>query len=364
MAYLGKDPKNVGVRQRYQYVASASDTSVSGADANGKTLSFTDGQYVDVFLNGVLLKANTDYAYGTNAITDMSALSANDEIEVIVYDVFSFRDTQSQNIRVRHYVTASGGETSISGNDDDGRPIAFSSGAQIDVKLNGITLVAGSDYNTNTANTVGGLSALSANDIVEICVYDKYTTFDTIAASGGTFGGAVTHNATVALNEGATLPDDKHLVYANYPYVELQGDDTTSYTTFTNSGDAIIWPSVRYGDSSLYNTTTGVFTAPVKGLYLWSGIMLQNSPTAARSFGFFIGASSATYEYISFNQNTGSTGQISNRGLLVNTMIPLDANEPCKMVVALGPIDVYQRRPATTVQHYSHLSITLIAARS
>ena len=78
MAYLGKDPKNVGVRQRYQYVASASDTSVSGADANGKTLTFSDGQYVDVFLNGVLLKANTDYAYGTNAITNISALSASD----------------------------------------------------------------------------------------------------------------------------------------------------------------------------------------------------------------------------------------------------------------------------------------------
>lgn len=361
MAYLGKDPKNVGVRQRYQYVASAADTSVSGADANGKTLTFTDGQYVDVFLNGVLLKANTDYAYGTNAITDISALSANDEIEVIVYDVFSFRDTQSQNIRVRHYVTASGGETSISGNDNDGRPIAFSSGAQIDVKLNGITLVAGSDYNTNTANTVGGLSALSASDVVEICVYDKYTTFDTIAASGGTFSGAVTHNATVALNEGATLPTTKHLVYANIPYVELQGDGTSTYNTFSNVGDTIIWPSVRHGDSSLYNTTTGVFTAPVKGLYLWSGKMLMNTPTGARATAFMLSGASTLYQYVNYNQYPSAA---ATRDMPINTVVPLDANETCKLVVAAAPIEFTNQQPSSSVEHYSHLSITLIAARS
>ena len=361
MAYLGKNPINVGVRQRYQFVASASDTIVSGTDVNGKAFSFTDGQYVDVFLNGVLLKANTDYAYGTNAITNISAMSANDEVEVIVYDVFSFRDTQSQNIRVRHYVTASGGETSISGNDDDGRPIAFSSGTQIDVKLNGITLVAGSDYNTNTANTVAGLSALSANDIVEICVYDKYTTFDTIAASGGTFSGAVTHNATVAFNEGATLPDDKHHVYANYPYVELQGDGTAAYSTFTNAGDTIIWPSVRHGDSSLYNTTTGVFTAPVKGLYLWNGVMLMNGPTAGRATAFMLGGASTLYQYVYYNQYPAAA---STRDMIINNMIPLDANETCKFVVGVGPIEFTNQQASTAVQHYSYLSITLIAARS
>ncbi len=361
MAYLGKDPKNVGVRQRYQYVATLGDTSVSGADANGKTLSFTDGQYVDVFLNGVLLKANTDYAYGTNAITNISALSGSDEIEVIVYDVFSFRDTQSQNIRVRHYKTASGGETSISGNDDDGRPIAFSSGTQIDVKLNGITLVAGSDYNTNTANTVAGLSALSANDVVEICVYDKYTTFDTIASSGGTFSGAVTHNASVALNEGATLPTTKHLVYANLPFVELQGDGGSSYASFANIGDTVIFPSIRYGDTSLYNTTTGVFTAPVKGLYSFNGQLLQNSPTQHRATAFMLGNAPTLYQYVSFNQYPAAAAVRHHR---VNSIVPLDANETCKMVVAAGPIEFNHQRATTAVEHYSYLTFALVAARS
>ena len=51
MPYIGKSP-NFGVRNRFVYVASADDTSVSGADANGSTLTFTDGAFVDVYLNG------------------------------------------------------------------------------------------------------------------------------------------------------------------------------------------------------------------------------------------------------------------------------------------------------------------------
>ena len=95
MPYIGKSP-SFGVRNRFVYVADASDTSVSGADANGATLTFTDGAFVDVYLNGVLLKPTTDYNTSTaNTIAGLSALSANDEVTVVVYDVFSVSDTVS-----------------------------------------------------------------------------------------------------------------------------------------------------------------------------------------------------------------------------------------------------------------------------
>ena len=53
MPYIGRSTDGFGVRNRFLYLASADDTSVSGADANGATLTFTDGAYVDVYLNGV-----------------------------------------------------------------------------------------------------------------------------------------------------------------------------------------------------------------------------------------------------------------------------------------------------------------------
>ena len=81
MPYLGRGP-GFGIRQRYFYTASADDTSVSGSDNNGITLSFTDTLFVDVFLNGVLLDPNSDYNTTTaNTIAGLAALSANDFIE-------------------------------------------------------------------------------------------------------------------------------------------------------------------------------------------------------------------------------------------------------------------------------------------
>ena len=96
MPYIGRSTDGFGVRNRFLYLASASDTSVSGADANGATLSFSDGAYVDVYLNGVLLKAGTDYNTNTaNTIAGISSMSANDEVTVIVYDVFTVGDMVS-----------------------------------------------------------------------------------------------------------------------------------------------------------------------------------------------------------------------------------------------------------------------------
>ena len=97
-------------------------------------------------------------------------------------------------VRSRFYFTqGSSGATSLSGNDDAGKTLTFSDGAYVDVLLNGVGLVAGTDYNTTTANTIAGLAALASGDVVEVVVYDIFTVADTVSAgSGGTFAGAVT----------------------------------------------------------------------------------------------------------------------------------------------------------------------------
>ena len=96
MPYIGRTTDGFGVRNRFVYLASSGDTSVSGADANGATLTFTDGAYVDVYLNGVLLKPTTDYNTSTaGTIAGLSALNTNDEVTVVVYDVFTVADMVS-----------------------------------------------------------------------------------------------------------------------------------------------------------------------------------------------------------------------------------------------------------------------------
>jgi len=103
-------------------------------------------------------------------------------------------------VRSRFYFTATGGETSLSGASDSGATLLFTDGNYVDVSLNGVALVAGTDYNTTTANTIGGLAALSASDIVEIIVYDVFSIADSLT-SGGTINGGLTVSGTAALNE-------------------------------------------------------------------------------------------------------------------------------------------------------------------
>jgi hypothetical protein len=117
-------------------------------------------------------------------------------------------------IRQRYYFTATGGETSLSGTDDNGLTLAFSDGTYTDVMLNGITLVAGTDYNTTTANTISGLAALTASDIVEIVltasdiveivVYDVFSVANTVPSTGGTYTGAVSYSAATTYNGDVT----------------------------------------------------------------------------------------------------------------------------------------------------------------
>ena len=192
MPYIGKSPGKLGVRQRYYYTATGSETSKSGTDDNGISLKFEDGEYVDVYLNGSLLVAGSDYNTNTtNTISGLAALAANDILEIVVYDIFSLAKVNTEAQRTKYYKTASGGETSITGTDDSGATITFSAGAQIDVHLNGVSLKQGDDYNTTTANTVGGLTALTAGQLVEIVVYEKFVLADMVKKSGDTMTGAL-----------------------------------------------------------------------------------------------------------------------------------------------------------------------------
>jgi len=110
----------------------------------------------------------------------------------------------SQGVRNRYYFTASGGETSISGALTGGT-LTFTDGNYVDVNLNGVTLVAGTDYNTSTANTIAGLSALTASDVVEIVVYDVFSVFSGNVNSDFSVGGNLSVTGTTAFTGATTV---------------------------------------------------------------------------------------------------------------------------------------------------------------
>ena len=97
MPYIGKAP-NQGVRTRFIYQATAGQTSFSGSDANSNTLTYADGEYVDVYQNGILLKPATDYTSTTGTtVVLVTGASVNAVVEIVVYDAFSIANSYTKS---------------------------------------------------------------------------------------------------------------------------------------------------------------------------------------------------------------------------------------------------------------------------
>lgn len=175
-------------------------------------------------------------------------------------------------VRSRFYYTATAGATSLSGADDNSNTLVYSDGNYVDVSLNGIALVAGTDYNTSTTNTIAGLAALSAGDIVEVVVYDIFTVADTVSAKdGGTFSGAV------AFNGGIT----------NLIRTQVFTSDGT-YTPATNATKALVYVTGGGGGGGGSNAASGQASFAAAGAGAGTAIKLITS--LAASYTVTVGA--------------------------------------------------------------------------
>ena len=171
MPYIGKSP-SAGVRQRYQYTATAGQTTFSGTDTGNLTLNYTDNNFVDVFQNGVLLKGGgTDYTAtsGTSVVLATGA-SVSDVIEIIVYDVFSVGNFYSRTDSDSRYALTTGatmsGALDLNGQElildaDADTSITADTDDQIDFKLAGTDRFSIASTGATTITTAGNEDSLT-----------------------------------------------------------------------------------------------------------------------------------------------------------------------------------------------------------
>jgi hypothetical protein len=194
-------------------------------------------------------------------------------------------------VRSRFYYTqTSGGGTSVSGSSDDGTTLTFSDGAYVDVFLNGVLLVAGTDYNTTTANTIAGLAALASGDVVEVVVYDIFTVADTVSAlNGGTFSNSV----IIDKDGGTALTLDR--ATSDGTVMELQKGGTAFG---------------RMSVSDANNLSIDCTTTDHAGLTFATENILPRKNSANTDNAVDLGAGSARFKnaYLSGNLYIGGTG--------------------------------------------------------
>ena len=123
--------------------------------------------------------------------------------------------------------TATGGETSLSGYDNASQALSYTPG-QEQVYLNGILLVRGSDYTATNGTSITGLSALAADDFVQINCYNNFSVASVPAAS---ITGTVTNDQLAGSIANNKLANSS--ITINGSSVSLGGSVTISGESFS-----------------------------------------------------------------------------------------------------------------------------------
>jgi hypothetical protein len=154
----------------YEYTATASQTSFSGSDDNSNTLAYTAGvNYVQVYVNGVLLDSSDYTATNGTAVVLGAGAAVNDMVKINAVQVTS---VQSADMDGAELVLDADGDTSIRANTDDqidfklGNAIDITMGANAMNILSGTTLTIDSGATITNSGTANGFGLSTGKAIV------------------------------------------------------------------------------------------------------------------------------------------------------------------------------------------------------
>ena len=109
--YIGPIPVPQGIQEKQSFTATASQTTFN-------TNGYTDGAFINVFLNGVRLINGTDYtATNGSDIVLTTGASANDVLDFETFNSFSLVDQTFDNVTLKnptHEDTDGGRESAVS----------------------------------------------------------------------------------------------------------------------------------------------------------------------------------------------------------------------------------------------------------
>ena len=255
----------------------SSTTFTATAGQTAFTISHTQG-FIQVFMNGLLLDETVDYTSNGSAVTLTSGAAAGDEIEVVAYNTFSVGDALNQAAADTRYVNTTG-----------------------DTMTGALTVDTSTTTNLNVDSAnYGGIQLKAAGtDTGYITSYTNGSGTESMYIGGA--DNVFIHTGTNhALSNGTTrlgIDGSGNVTMPNQPAFSQAGYHTftvaaTGTQVMTSSN---VWASsVSHSySSSGWNASTGTFTAPVAGRYIFH-------------LTYFLTAHNSGYWY-TYLQHNGST---------------------------------------------------------
>ena len=285
MPYIGSTPTKVVSRQSatvYRYTATAGQTVFSGADLDNNVLACNPADMI-VHMNGLRLES-TDYTATSTTVTLTTAATAGDEVTVTSFQTFEVADTYTKTAADSRYVNTTG------------------------------------DTMTGTLNATG--MARNTNGL-------------RIGASNASTGYGLRIGAS-----GATDPLEIWRDHANGDQMQLSvdyyGRVTMPYqpaffardgSGFNTNGYLSSFGVVQHNIGGHFNNSTGQFTAPVSGKYLFTaGVLVQ---TGTGRLEFKLNYNGTT---IASGNGTGTTYD----GPTITVIINMNVNDYIRVDRVLG----------------------------
>lgn len=253
-----------GTSRRFEYVATAGQTTFTGADAAGNTLAY-DAGYVDVYLNGARLKSNDFTASSGTSIVLAVAAALNDELNIVAFGTFTLATHYDKTEADARFVHLTGTET-VAGNKTFTGSVAFGNGG------------GGNDLGALVSR--GGTTNF----------YEAYDGTKTMIA------GTDASNAYVKLGSLSNHPVAIVQGNGNAIYIDTSKRVTMPYqpaffaglnTNWTHSSGVLAVTgafSAVVNVGNCYNTTTRKFTAPVSGAYQMNACIATVGSTGAFTY--------------------------------------------------------------------------------
>jgi hypothetical protein len=209
--------------------------------------------------------------------------------------------------------TAAGGETSLSGNDDNSQSLSYTIGQEL-VFINGSLQKRGSDYTATSGTSINGLTALAANDVVTVWSNNAFSVTNAISNT------IVDAKGDVLVGTAADTPGRLAV-----------GTDGQVLTAASTTGTGLAWATPSSGALTLISRQTGSaassidFNGVFTSTYQAYMIVIENltgSSTGAEmrlqlKYGTSTTQSSGYYgnsAYVAFNSSTWTFSTQSNRG--------------------------------------------------
>ena len=246
----------------------------------------------------------------------------------------------------RYKYTATASQTTFTGADDNSNTLAYDAGF-LDVYLNGIKLVNGSDFTASSGTSIVLTTGASASDILEVIAYGTFqlanfsiTDANDVPNSLGTAG------QVLKVNSGATA-----LEFGTIDLTNLNATNLTSGTLPDARFPATLPATSGANLTSLNASNLSSGTVPdarLTGITTTHALGSASTPSITFSGDTNTGIFSPTADTISFSQNGTEQVKINSDGLHISGTKSLKV-----------PVGTTAERPATAVAGMTRYNTTL-----